>query len=100
MSDDMRESVARQAHRMKRACERGAPLVWSSIRVMGMVGWAVAVPTLVGIGLGRWIDHTVRSRISWTLSLLVVGALIGCLNAWYWLGRESRPDESDPGKSE
>lgn len=89
MSEEMRDQVTRQARRMKRARERGAPHVLGSLGVMGLVGWAIAVPTLVGVALGRWIDHSVQSRVSWTLTLLFVGAILGCMNAWHWLHEES-----------
>ena len=29
-------------------------------------------------------------RISWTLTLLIIGVVLGSLNAWYWVKRESR----------
>ena len=95
MSEDMRDSVERQARRMKRARERGAPQVLASLGVMGLVGWAVAVPTLIGVAIGSWIDHLVRSRVSWTLTLLLLGALLGCVNAWMWVGREGRDNRQD-----
>jgi ATP synthase protein I len=54
------------------------------------VGWAVALPTVAGVALGLWLDGRFPSRVSWTLTGLVVGALLGSLNAWFWVARESR----------
>jgi len=53
--------------------------------MIGMVGWAVTIPTLAGIALGIWIDRTWPSTHSWTLILLFAGIILGCLNAWYWV---------------
>jgi ATP synthase protein I len=64
--------------------------IWLSFGMFGMVGWSVAIPTLVGIALGVWIDQHIPSRYSWTLMLLVIGLALGCFNAWYWLQKESR----------
>jgi ATP synthase protein I len=64
--------------------------VWFGLGMFGMVGWSVAVPTLVAVFFGIWIDKTSPGRYSWTLMFLVIGVAIGCLNAWYWIKRESR----------
>ena len=56
--------------------------VWSSLAILGVVGWSVALPALAGVALGLWIDHTWPGRFSWTLMLLIGGLLAGCVNAW------------------
>ena len=48
------------------------------------------IPTLIGVAAGVWIDKTFGSRYSWTLMGLSIGVVLGCLNAWYWVNRESR----------
>jgi ATP synthase protein I len=60
--------------------------------MFGLVGWAVALPTVAGVALGVWLDHRFPSRASWTLTFLLVGVLLGSLNAWFWVQRESRRD--------
>lgn len=64
--------------------------VWFGLGLFGLVGWSVTIPTLLGIALGVWLDNHVPSRYSWTLTMLVVGVSLGCLNAWYWITKESR----------
>lgn len=64
--------------------------VWFGLGMFGLVGWSVAVPTLMGVALGAWVDRTWESTASWTLTGLLVGVAVGCLNAWYWIKRESR----------
>ncbi len=64
--------------------------VWFWLGMFGIVGWSIAVPTLMGVAAGVWIDTTWPSRYSWTLMLLMAGVMLGCLNAWYWVTRESR----------
>lgn len=63
---------------------------WFGLGVLGLVGWSVALPTLLGVALGIWIDNHYPSRYSWTLMLLVIGLLIGCLTAWRWMAKEYR----------
>ena len=56
--------------------------------MFGVVGWAVAIPTVLGIFLGVWIDLKWPGPYSWTLMLLLVGLILGCLNAWFWVNRQ------------
>jgi ATP synthase protein I len=71
---------------------RGQParIVWFGLGMMGLVGWSVTVPTLLGAVLGAWLDRHHPARHSWTLALLVAGLTLGCWNAWHWVTRESR----------
>jgi ATP synthase protein I len=62
--------------------------VWFGLGMFGLIGWSIAIPTLLGIALGVWIDRHYPSRFSWLLMLMVGGLILGCLNAWYWLKRE------------
>ena len=65
--------------------------------MFGVIGWSVAIPTLLGIFIGIWIDTTWPSRFSWTLMLLFAGVVLGCLNAWSWIERERRSIEEEEG---
>ena len=76
--------------RARRAQDREAQTAWSGLGMMGLVGWGVSVPTLLGAALGIWLDQQFPREHSWTLTLLFAGLLIGCLNAWGWVAREER----------
>jgi ATP synthase protein I len=76
--------------RKERARRRGPARVWFGLGMMGVIGWAVIVPTLLGVALGWYLDRTYpHATVSWTLSFLIVGIALGSLNAWYWVNRES-----------
>jgi ATP synthase protein I len=64
---------------------------------MGLIGWSVAVPTLLGVALGLWLDHRQSGGRSWTLALLAAGLAIGCLNAWHWVDQQDREMKEDRG---
>lgn len=85
---DLRDEVGRKAERKLRARREGDRGVWFGLGMMGLVGWAVAVPTVVGIAVGLWLDRRTAGTISWTLTGLLLGVVVGCLNAWYWIRRE------------
>jgi ATP synthase protein I len=84
------DEVGARAVRKLKARRVGAPGIWFGLGTMGVVGWSVAVPTLLGAALGMWLDERHPSSHSWTLALLVAGVVLGCLNAWHWVAKEER----------
>ncbi|MDD5272869.1 MAG: AtpZ/AtpI family protein [Methylovulum sp.] len=76
---------------LKLKAQRSSTLgVWFGLGMMGMIGWSVVVPTLLGAALGLWLDKHYPGPHSWTLALLVAGLTIGCWNAWYWVAKEDQ----------
>jgi ATP synthase protein I len=64
--------------------------VWFGLGMMGIVGWSVVIPTLLGAALGIWLDNHHPGHLSWTLTLLITGLVLGCLNAWHWVAKEDK----------
>lgn len=89
---DLEREVAAKQERKVQARRKGERSTWFGLGMFGLVGWSVAVPALIGVAIGLWIDERWPSRFSWTLMLLVLGVAVGCLNAWWWVQRESRED--------
>jgi ATP synthase protein I len=82
----LRTIAGKEARYWRSLRERNHTLLLG-LGMFGLVGWSVAVPTLLGIALGLWIDRAWPSSYSWTLMLLLGGVVAGCLNAWHWLKR-------------
>ncbi len=83
-SNEIKNKTARKIQ----AKEEDAMNFWSGFRTMGMIGWSVVIPTLLGVALGTWLDQSIKGSYSWTIMLLVIGLVVGCLNAWYWVKKE------------
>jgi len=83
-------TLSGKAARKLRARREGDRGIWFGLGMMGLVGWAVAIPTVAGIAVGIWLDRRSLGPpgLSWTLTGLVVGVVVGCLNAWFWIKRE------------
>ncbi|MHC4932255.1 MAG: AtpZ/AtpI family protein [Planctomycetota bacterium] len=92
----MAEQVGAKAARKLRA-RRSRSQVWFGLGMMGIIGWSVAVPTLLGAGFGLWLDARHPGGHSWTLSLLVAGLVLGCANAWHWVDKEARAMREEQG---
>ena len=91
------DQVGAKALRKLKARRNGAPGVWFGLGMMGLIGWSVVVPTLLGAGLGLWLDQRYPGGRSWTLALLMAGLAIGCLNAWHWVSREDQAMRDEQG---
>jgi ATP synthase protein I len=82
--------VGAKAARKLKARRHATSGVWFGLGMMGLVGWSVVVPTLLGAALGLWLDRRYPGGRSWTLALLVAGLALGCLNAWHWVAKEDK----------
>jgi ATP synthase protein I len=83
------EQVGLKADRKIKA-RRSEQGVWFGLGMMGLVGWSVAVPSLLGAALGAWLDKHHPESHSWTLALIVAGLVLGCANAWHWISKEEK----------
>ena len=106
MSDDPKKTsrneptfagrVGANATRKLKARRNSTQGVWFGLGMMGLIGWSVAIPTLLGAALGLWLDRRFPGGRSWTLALLVAGLTIGCLNAWFWVSKEDKAMRNEP----
>lgn len=88
------ERVASKAAHKLKARSNPPEGVWFGFGMMGLIGWSVVVPTLLGAALGIWLDKHHPGKHPWTLALLVAGLGIGCFNAWRWVSEEEDDEES------
>lgn len=84
------QQIGADAARKLKARRNPAPGLWFGLGVMGLIGWSVAIPTLLGAALGLWLDRHHPGKHSWTLALLVAGLCLGCFNAWHWVANEQQ----------
>lgn len=95
LQEELCKKVRAKELRKIRARGQQERSVWFGLGMFGLVGWSVAIPTLMGVAVGVWIDFKWPSRYSWTLMFLVIGIILGCVNAWYWVTRERRMIEEE-----
>jgi ATP synthase protein I len=92
--------VGAKAARKLKARRNTTQGVWFGLGMMGLIGWSVVVPTLLGAALGIWLDKHHSGTHSWTLALLVAGLAIGCLNAWHWVAKEDEAMREEQGDND
>ncbi len=98
-SHELSEEVGAKESRKIRARRLQDRTLWVGLGIFGVVGWSVAVPTLIGVMLGLWLDRTWPGDFSWTLALLLAGVTLGCLNAWYWVSEERKAIDEEGQES-
>lgn len=87
--EDFADRIGRSSKRKLSARRKKKSGLWHGLGMFGLVGWSVSVPALLLTALGIWIDTRFKASFSWTLMLMILGIIIGCFNAWYWISQES-----------
>ena len=85
--DPLAEAARLRAHRRRRWLAEGEQSVARRLAQIGVLGWIIVFPTLVGMFAGRWLDRSLHSGLTWTGALLVVGLALGCWSGWRWVNR-------------
>ena len=71
--------------RHRRWLRDGKPTVARRLAQIGVLGWIIVVPMLIGVFAGRWLDRTFASGVFFTAPLLLLGLALGCWSAWKWM---------------
>lgn len=79
----LQQSVDQETQRIKQAAQhKHSLLMYSSYA--GALGMVLVLPIVGGAYLGRWLDSfDTGFSISWTVSLIFVGVVVGAVNAYY-----------------
>ena len=83
--DGLLHSVRARRDRRKRWLREGEPSLGRNLEQVGVLGWTIVVPALIGIFIGRWLDRRFATGIFWTGPLLMLGVVLGCWSAWKWM---------------
>ena len=66
--------------------KRGVIKINYNAAILSIYGWQVAVPVIIFLLLGRLLDHAYpQDKISWTLNFIIIGFILGFINANIWL---------------
>ena len=84
--DPLLEQVKLRAQRERAWLKNGEPSVARRLAQIGVLGWIVVTPMLIGAFAGRWLDARFGTGLFWTAPLLMFGAALGCWSAWKWMG--------------
>lgn len=76
------DAMRRKAERLEKARnnKQTSPLLGFS--TFGVIGWSIAVPTVVGAFLGDWLNDVAPQNFSWPIALILGGLVLGIGFAW------------------
>ncbi len=84
-ADPLVKEVRRREERHRQWLTDGEPSVAHRLAQIGVLGWIIVVPALIGLFAGRWLDRSFGSGLFWTAPLLMLGVALGCWSAWKWM---------------
>ena len=81
MKPSTRHEVSDKARRMQRGRSRprGA---WSSLGMVGAVGWMLALPAVAGAFAGHLLDMRLQSGVTCALAGMLLGICVGGYAVW------------------
>ena len=86
MTDDPTEAAARRAEERDRAGRADPePSLARRFGQIGVLGWVIVLPTLLGMWIGRRLDLWLGTHITFSAALLVAGAALGLWLALRWM---------------
>ncbi|MCC0026818.1 MAG: AtpZ/AtpI family protein [Brucellaceae bacterium] len=84
MAEAARKSLARD--------EAGArdpePSLARRFGQIGVLGWVIVGPTLLGVVIGGWLDRLLGSGITLSAALTLMGAALGLWLALRWMNEQ------------
>ncbi len=83
----MLNAVRVRSERRRRSLREGETSFARYLGQVGVLGWTIVTPALLGLFAGRWLDHRLGSGIFWTAPLMLAGLALGCWSAWKWMSR-------------
>lgn len=86
--DGLADAVRKQQERRSRWLTEGEPSVMRFVGQIGVLGWIIVTPTLIGLFIGRWLDHRLGTGIFWSAPLLLLGVVMGSWSAWRWMHKQ------------
>jgi ATP synthase protein I len=85
--DQTADAARRAAERSKQGFDEPEPSLGARLGQIGVLGWAIVVPILIGLLVGRWLDRLFNTGVLFSAALLMAGAALGFWSAWKWMHR-------------
>jgi ATP synthase protein I len=86
-----RDRLAAAAHAAAERRRAGLKVPEPSLGVrlgqIGVLGWMIVVPPLIGVFIGRWLDRQFATKVFFSAPLIMIGAVFGMWSAWKWMHR-------------
>ncbi len=82
------EAARKAAARAQEGERDPEPSLGRRLGQIGVLGWTIVIPALLGLAAGRWLDKTMHSGVFFSAPLVMLGAALGLWLAWKWMSRQ------------
>lgn len=89
--EELLKKIERDSKKKLKSKDEGKEIMFG-LGLFGIVGWSIAIPTVLGIALGVSLDKKYTQSFSWTITFLFAGIVIGSYNAWHWIKEKTGDD--------
>lgn len=86
--DGLERAAREAAERDRRGREDPEPSLGRRLGQIGILGWTIVVPALVGLFAGRAADRAFGTGIFFSAPMLMLGVAFGFWSAWRWMHRQ------------
>jgi len=87
-TDRTAEAARRSVEREQIKRDTPEPSLGTRLGQIGILGWAIVTPMLLGVVLGRLADRHFETGVFFTAPAILIGAAIGLHAAWKWMHRQ------------
>lgn len=86
-TDVVASAAQRAARREELKAADPEPSLGSRLGQIGILGWAIVTPILLGLLIGHGLDRWLGTRIMFSAAFIMLGAFAGMWSAWRWMHR-------------
>ncbi|MGD9657612.1 MAG: AtpZ/AtpI family protein [Methylocystis sp.] len=87
-SERLADAARKAAARDREGRRDPEPSLGRRLGQIGVLGWTIVVPALLGLLAGRWLDKTMKSGVLFSAPAVMLGAALGLWLAWKWMSRQ------------
>lgn len=87
--DPLEQASRRAAQQAAQGLANPEPSLGRRLGQIGILGWAITIPALIGLFAGRWLDRSFGTGVFFSAPLLMIGAGVGLWSAWKWMHRQT-----------
>ena len=87
-SNGMIDAIRKRRERRKAWLTEGETSLLRFAGQIGVLGWMIVTPTLIGLFIGHLIDRKLGTGIFWSAPLLMLGVVAGSWSAWRWMHKQ------------
>lgn len=85
INEKLQDKIKTDIDKIEKAKKEKNSLIAQTV-YLGTLGIIFILPVIVGGYVGVWLDNKLKGfSISWTISLLFLGIIIGIINVYYFL---------------